>query len=104
MTLFVGDSSDTVVTRVYSNDTLVTDLTGYTGTFSVVAAIGDSPSLVIKNMTVSGSTLTAQLTPTDSATIGAGTFVGIIQVANSGISYKKEEHITVTINAQGYTG
>lgn len=100
--LYQGDSSDTVSVNVFSAGVQVTDLTGYSGKFTIVKKLGDSP-LVDKNMVVVGSAFRSQLTPTESAALGLGTYVGVVEIKNDALFFKKETHISVTVNKQGYT-
>lgn len=103
LTLFQGDSSDTVVATVYSNGVQVTDLVanGYTATFSLVAVLGQTPE-VTKTMTEVSDTFRSSLTSVDMASVTPGNYKGVSQVINSGLNYKKEDHIDVVVNAQGY--
>ena len=103
LTFYQDDSTDTVVTTVYSAGVQVTGLiaAGYTGTFSVVDVLGNAP-LVTKTMTEVSDTFRATLLPADTLGLTPGDYRGIIQVINTGLSYKKEKHITIRVNVQGY--
>lgn len=103
LVIFQGDSSDTVQTSVFLDGSRVVNLIadGYTGTFSIVAKLGDTP-LLTETMVEIDSTFRATLLSDDTDTIPAGTYVGVIQIKNAGLDYRKEEHIKVQVNQQGY--
>jgi len=103
LAIFRGDSSDTIQVKVLSNGAQVTGLiaAGYTGTFSIVASLGSTP-LVTKTLTEVTNTFRSTLLPADTAGIIAGFYKGIVQVINSGLDYKKEYHLDVRINEQGF--
>lgn len=101
-TLYQGDSSDIVAVAVYSAGVQVTDLTGYSGKFSIVKALGDVAE-VTKDMVVVGDEFRSQLTPAESNAIDPGIYIGVVEIKNDTLEFKKEHHITVTINKQGYT-
>lgn len=104
LVIFQGDSSDTVQTKVYSAGTQVTDLisNGYTATFSVVDVLGNTP-LVTKTMTEVTNTFRSTLLPADTVSLDPGHYKGVVQVINSGLSYKKEDHFNIRVNKQGYS-
>ncbi len=103
MELYQGDSSDIVSVSVYSAGVLVTDLDGYVGKFSIVKCLGDAPEFMPKDMVVVGTAFRSQLTPTESAGLAPGVYIGVAEISNTVLAFKKESHITVTINKQGYT-
>lgn len=99
--LFQGDSSDILAVKVYSGDVQVTDLTGYTGKLIVVKHLGDTP-LLNKNMTIVGSELRVQLTPTESNNLPPECYKAILQVENAVVPFRKEHHVELRIKKQGY--
>ena len=103
LTIFQGDSSDTIVATVYSAGVQVTGLiaAGYTATFTLVDVLGNTP-LITKTMTEDSDTFRTALTSSDTPNIAPGNYKGISQVINSGLGYKKEDHIDIVVNAQGY--
>ena len=101
MELYQGDSSDVVSTSVYSAGVLVEDLDGYTGVFSVVEALGEDP-LVEKEMEVVNTAFRVALTPTESEELAPGEYIGVVEIENTGIGFRKERHVTITVRKQGY--
>ena len=101
--IFQGDSSDVVETTVYSNGVQATGLiaAGYTGTLSLVSALGETP-LVTNTMTEVSDKFRGTFTPADTAAITVGSYIGVVQIINNSLSYKKEEHFTINIDTQGY--
>jgi len=104
LTLYQGDSSQTIQTTVYLDGVQVTGPTaaGYTGKFSLVKCLGDTPEFT-GNMTEVSDTFRYFITPAQSAAVTPGVYIGVSEIENAGLDYKQEEHRTVTINKQGYT-
>lgn len=105
LNFYQADSSDTLAFTVYSNDIVVADLTGYTGKFSVVKRLGDTP-IFTKNMTVVEDVGVEQyrviITPTESAMLSPGSWIGVAEIENSTLVFRREEHIQITVQKQGY--
>jgi hypothetical protein len=99
--VYQGDSSDTIVVSVTNDGAAVTDLTGYTGKLSIATQTG-ATALVDKSMTISGSTFKGQLTPSETAALSVGVYIGVVEVRKDSISFKKEYHFSFTVKKQGY--
>lgn len=100
--LYQGDSSDFIEIAVYSAGVLVTDLTGYVGKFTMVRCVGDA-EIFVKDMVDVSNKFRTQISPAESAALAAGEYVGIAEISNATLDFKKEHHITVTVKTQGYT-
>ena len=101
MELYQGDSSDLVNIDVYHDDVLVTDLTGYSGKFSVMRKLG-STLLIDKTMSVVSGSFQAQITPTESQALSVANYIGVVEITNTDLAYKKETHISIAVRKQGY--
>lgn len=98
---FQGDSSPTLHVRVYADGVLVTNLAGFTGKFALVKCLGTTP-LVEKNMTQIGDGFRVMLSPEESELLTPGTYTGVVEIENPTIQYRKEQHVIMTVNKQGY--
>lgn len=103
MEFYQGDSSDIVSVSVYSAGVLVTDLDGYSGKFSVVKCVGDDPEYTPTNMTVVGTAFQDMISPSNSANLAPGKYIGVAEIKNDVLAFKKETHIEITVLKQGYT-
>lgn len=102
ISLFQGDSSPTFATKVFDeNDNQIATLTGYSGNFSLVDMIGGT-QFFSRSMSVSDGEFRDLIKPSDSASLAAGSYIAIVQISNLSINFRKEDHTTVTIKAQGY--
>ena len=103
LNIFQGDSSDTIQAIILSLGVQVTSLisNGYTATISITSSLGTTP-VVTNVMTEVDDTFRGIFLPADTATLAPGVYIGIVQVINAGLSYKKEDQFNIVINTQGY--
>lgn len=98
---YQGDSSDIFKVQVFSAGELVTDLTNYAGKFTVMKKLGDSP-LIEKSMVVTEDSIRSQILPDESEDLEIGNYIGVAEITNSGLQYRKETHVKIAVRKQGY--
>lgn len=101
LTIYQGDSSDTIALDVYRNSTKVTDLTGFVANFVFVANIGDDPIFNGTFVDVDGQ-FRRQLTPAEMADIPPGNYFVVAQISSVAYDFKRETQIAIIVNKQGY--
>lgn len=112
VTLYQGDSSETFRIRLYDeNGGDITSLTGYSGHFSLVTALGEA-ALISKAMSTStivdpdsGLTIPvfeSSITPTESTDLEIGGYIAVLQTSNLSFNFRKEDHFNVIVETQGY--
>lgn len=103
VTLYQGDSSDVFqVSLTDENGAAITDLTDYTGHFSVAASLSDDTPPISKAMTKTAGVFRSSITPTESTDLDPGEYIAVVEISNLGDGFRKEVHIPVVINQQGY--
>lgn len=101
--LYQGDTSDIFSVAVFSEEEQVvgSDLDDFAGKFTVMKKLGDAP-LLEKNMVVVDDNFQSSIAPEESEALAVGNYLGVIEITNTGLTYRKESHINIKILKQGF--